>query len=471
MDYKKQIFLIFLFLAVAIKNYGQSVNMYFPKFAGKTYDFILFQGHDTKVQKGIIPPDGKFVLEVPKEFSPYKGMSRWLITGTQEGGGLDMIIPGHDFSIECVSAVPDNKNIIYKNNNENGLLDSLYEHQKSIIDKFMAMKMVTNSYTKEDKNFGLYQGELNVQKDKYAQFQRELQKKQDYASSYIPLVNITNGMGSALKDTEDENKKELIRTVTEDIRWDALYTSGNWDGVISMFTELENKTDGGISFAKDFKNIGARISDKMLYTFFAERVTYYLTKAGRDDVMAQLAPAIRSSGKIGSYDGVLSVYQKAVIGSKAPDLMITPTKNSPASSGKVDSSDGKYQKTLLVFYQSGCGHCDTVMNDITTKQDDLIKNNIRLIAISADTDKKVFEKTFAKLNWKGIVSCDLQGMKGSNFVNYGVQATPTLFTMDEKGNILTRGSATSPILNDLLSPSKELWRKIRKPPRPWVSEK
>ncbi|MBT2620602.1 thioredoxin family protein [Chryseobacterium sp. ISL-6] len=470
MIYTKQIFLIFLFLSVVIRSHSQSVSMYFPKFAGKTYDFILFQGHDTKVQKGTIPSDGKFVLEIPKEISPYKGMSRWLITGTQEGGGLDMIIPGHDFSIECISAVPDNKNIIYKNNNENDLLDSLYRDQKSIIDKYMAMKMVTNSYTKEDKNFALYQGELNKQKDQYAQFQKQLQKKQDYPSSYIPLVNITNGMGSALKDTEDENKKELIRTITEDIRWDALYTSGNWDGVIGMFTELEDKADGGISFAKDFKNIGARISDKMLYTSFAERVTYYLTKAGRDDVMTQLAPIIRSSGKITSYDGVLSVYQKAIIGSKAPDLIITPNKNSPASSGKVDLSDGN-QKTLLVFYQSGCGHCDMIMKDIIAKQDELIKNNIRLIAVSADTDKKIFEETSTKLQWKGIISCDLQGMKVSNFMNYGVQATPTLFTIDEKGNILTRGSATSPILNDLLGPSKELWRKIRKPPRPYVPEK
>lgn len=45
-------------------------------------------------------------------------MSRWLITGTKEGGGLDMYIPGRDFSVNCVVAQSRDENIIYKGNEE-----------------------------------------------------------------------------------------------------------------------------------------------------------------------------------------------------------------------------------------------------------------------------------------------------------------------------------------------------------------
>ncbi|MEF9478790.1 hypothetical protein OWR28_14700 [Chryseobacterium sp. 1B4] len=138
--------------------------------------FILFQGKDTNVQKGTIPSDGRFTLEVPKELSPYRGMSRWLLTDTQEGGGLDMIIPGHDFSVECASAVPDNKNIIYKNNNENSLLESQFREQKSIVDQFLAMAMVTKVYPNSSKNYSLYQQELSLQKERYSLFQKIFRK-------------------------------------------------------------------------------------------------------------------------------------------------------------------------------------------------------------------------------------------------------------------------------------------------------
>jgi hypothetical protein len=38
-------------------------------------------------------------------------MSRWLITGTAQGGGLDMAKPGQNFSVVCLSDTPDTANI------------------------------------------------------------------------------------------------------------------------------------------------------------------------------------------------------------------------------------------------------------------------------------------------------------------------------------------------------------------------
>ncbi|SMO72790.1 Peroxiredoxin [Chryseobacterium rhizoplanae] len=469
MYYKNKLILIIIFLSTTISISGQSVSMYFPHFAGKTYDFILFQGKDTKVQKGTIPADGRFTLEVPKELSPYTGMSRWLITGTQEGGGLDMIIPGHNFSVECTSAIPDNKNIIYKNNDENSFLNSRYSAQKSIVDRFVAMNMVIKAYPKDDKNYSLYQKELAIQKDRYTGFQKNLEKNKDYASGFLQTVNLTNGLGGALKENEEDNRKEILRTITENISWTSLYSSGHWDGVIAIFTDLEEKKDGGQIFTTDFKRIGDRISDNKLYTEFTDRITYYLTQSGNDNIIAKLSPIVLGSGKITSYNGILSVYQKATPGNKAPDLTISSFENGSNVAKKIDFTDAQYQKTLLVFYLSDCGHCETEMKMLAEKQGDLLKSKIRLIAISGDTDQKVFKDGVDKLQWKATLSCDLQGMKGDNFMNYGVHATPTLFVIDQRGNIVTRESTAESALKALADPSTELWRKIRKPPRPYVA--
>lgn len=465
---RKSLLLIIILLGTGIHISGQSVNMYFPQFAGKSYMFILFQGKDSNVQKGKIPSDGRFTLEVPKELAPYTGMSRWLLTDTQEGGGLDMIIPGHDFSVSCEAAVPDNKNIIYKDNNENSLLDSRYREQKSIVDRFTAMAMVSKAYPQNDKNYSLYRKELSVQQDRYSEFQKNLVKNKDYVSDFLRIVNLTNGSGAALKENEEDNRKELLRTIIEDIPWNSLYTSGHWDGITAMFTGLEGKDDGGTAFINDFRRIGTKISDPKLYTAFAEQVTYHLTQAGNDQIIAKLSPVIVGSGKITSYQGIMSVYQKATPGSKAPELVISAYENGKNATQKVDFTDQQFQKTLVVFYSSECGHCDAVMKTLAGKQDDLRKSKVRMIAVSSDTDQKIFKEAVDRLQWKNTVSCDFQGIKGKNFQNYAVQATPTLFIVDQWGNIMGRAGSAEEALKALSDPSTELWRKIRKPPRPYV---
>jgi peroxiredoxin len=336
------------------------------------------------------------------------------------------------------------------------------------VDQFTAMAMVTRAYSKDNKNYNLYQQELTLQKNNYSDFQKSLLKKEDYASDFLRIVNLTNGLGAALKENEEDNGKEIVRTITEDISLNALFTSGHWDSVIEMFTALEDKKDGGTIFLQDFKRIGDRISDAKLYTAFAERITYYLTKSGNDNIIKKLSPIILDSGKVTSYAGVMSVYQKATVGGKAPKLTIHSQKNSDQSPKVFDFSDKNYKKTLVVFYLSDCGHCDAVMKELSAKQDELIKSGVRLVAISADTDRKVFEESSKNIQWKGLFSCDLQGLQGPNFMNYGVQATPTLFVIDQQGNIVTREGATEPALKALADPSTELWRKIRKPPRPYV---
>jgi hypothetical protein len=53
---------LFIFLCIISNSaIAQSISMDFPAFAGKTYDFIIFQGSKAeKVMQDTIPKDGKF---------------------------------------------------------------------------------------------------------------------------------------------------------------------------------------------------------------------------------------------------------------------------------------------------------------------------------------------------------------------------------------------------------------------------
>ena len=183
--------LILFFVLFCTGNfYSQSITMEFPSFAGKAYDFIIFQGskQETVVQD-TIPANGKFVLKIPALYAPYTGMSRWLITGTAEGGGLDMAIPGYDFSVSCSSKTPDNDNICYTGFDSVNELNRLNAKQQLIIDKFEALSNVTKLYDKQYLIYKEIEKEKELQIQAYDAFQKELKQNVD-----LYMDNLSNNI-------------------------------------------------------------------------------------------------------------------------------------------------------------------------------------------------------------------------------------------------------------------------------------
>ncbi|WP_411898031.1 alkyl hydroperoxide reductase [Elizabethkingia occulta] len=288
--------LTYLLLGIAaLKLQAQQISMDFPKFSGKSYDFIIFQGSGQKtVFQGIIPEDGQFTLSVPKEYSPYKGMGRWLITGTKEGGGLDMYIPGHDFSVSCDSEAPNNTNIIYKDNPGNAELNELSKMQEKILTRYQVMLQAVNIYTTKEANYSAFQSEYEKQKRDYEKFQELLTKRADYIGEMIRIINITNGIGTKLYDKEAQKAENISLYISHQLNWNMLYTSGHWwnvlNGWVSMHTQvLKDKN----SFVKEFEMIGSKLKDDNQYTDFASRVAYFLKEGNNEDYLKAIAPILK----------------------------------------------------------------------------------------------------------------------------------------------------------------------------------
>ncbi|AQX14036.1 MULTISPECIES: alkyl hydroperoxide reductase [Elizabethkingia] len=264
--------------------------MYFPHFAGKTYDFIIFQGgRQQTVYQGTIPLDGKFTLSIPEEYRPYKGMSRWLITGTKEGGGLDMFIPGRDFSVSCKEAMPNNSNIVYTNNDYNKELSDLYKKQESILSCYEVMNQAVRVFSAEDRNYSIFKKELQKQKNAYSDFQQHLNRRSDYISHLLQIVNITRGLGIHLEENQEAKAESINSYIINKLNWEYLYTSGHWNTIIDSWISIHTRVIKDTKrFAKDSKVIESKLKSEKLHYDFSERVKQNLTTDNKQDYLKEL---------------------------------------------------------------------------------------------------------------------------------------------------------------------------------------
>jgi len=441
-------------LLLTCNTQAQNIHMEFTAFAGKTYDFIIFQGDKPiTVQQDTIPKDGRFMLKVPQEYAPYKGMCRWLITGTAEGGGLDMSINGYNFSISCTAKTPNENNIVYQGYDAVNELNHLNKKQMQIIEKHSTIVKAIGLYGKKNKLYKAFEAERILQEKIYAGFQKKLATNSNYAARFLPIVNITKGIGPKLYPKEEDKLKEMARYFAYDIDIDALYTSGHWSTIIGSWVQLQNyiiKDDGELY--KQFDALTKRVSSKKYYTDLTGKVTYYMKTFGMEKQIDLIAPIVTNAGKVTEYVGTMEVYIKALTGTQGPDLAITEhigkLEDHNHKSTILKSSElamGNYTQTLLVFYQSGCGPCEALMQTLPGKYPILKDKGIRLISISADESEQVFKNSSDSYPWVDKY-CDFEGKNGLNFKNYAVKGTPTLVLLDKKGAIVQKAATLEEIL-------------------------
>jgi thiol-disulfide isomerase/thioredoxin len=448
---------IILLLLLVFTNIGfsQTITMDFPAFSGKTYDFVIFQGSKAeKVIQDTIPKNGKFRLTIPPQYAPYTGMCRWLLTNSEHGGGIDMAIPGHDFSIVCQSDKPDNTNILYTGFDAVNELNRINGLQQKIIDKFETMSNATKLYDITHPLFAAFQKEKEVQAKAYEDFQADLKKNSNYNARFLPIVNLVSGTPHRL--TDDYNEKALLTNefITQKMSIEDLWVSGHWEGIIQSWVMLQiNVVNDKTKFKQDFKLISDRIKNPIHYTAFVGKLTFFLTQYGKDDYIDAIAHMVLSSGKVSEYLGSMQVYLKSMVGIQAPDLVITEHigkieehRHQTTIVKSSDFAEEAFDKTLLVFYKSGCGPCEETMQALQGNYMDLQKKGFKIISIAADTDEHVFKNTSSQFPWEAKY-CDFEGTNGINFKNYAVIGTPTMYILDKQGTIIKKLATVQELLN------------------------
>lgn len=432
----KSIIFIFSIITFAANAKGQTISLTFPYFAGKTSEFKIVQGNKQIVlQNDTIPKGGKVQLTIPEKYKGYKGMAMWYITNTEKGGGLEMVINNENFSVTCLQEIPTTESIIYKDTKENTFANNNYKVQQDIFAKHDAMLFATRSYSKNDPLYPIFKKEYENIKEDYNKFVKELQKSPLYAARFREITNLTMGIGTII--TEDENLKaqNINDLIVNKIDYDVLYTSNHWGGIINNWVQLQTmvlKNDE--QMIADAKTILNRLPSNLIYTEFVLSLTKELTKAGKDNIIAALTNDIKNSNKLQNYEGVLNIYQKDLAG-KAPNLVIK--ENTGQKTTIIDFSKSKNNLTLLVFYKSGCAPCDDLISGLQSNYKSISSKGVEIITVSADTNQEVFQNSALKQSWTQKY-CDFEGTDGINFKNYAVIGTPTLYLINQQGNIIRK---------------------------------
>jgi len=239
---------------------------------------------------------------------------------------------------------------------------------------------------------------------------------------------------------ESNETKTIAKNYFTQIDFEALHGSSMWFGIINSCMEVYTKESLYFgAFGADVASNLKRIKNQQVYEDLIDAAISVTEKFSWTKDQEVLVDFIIKDNRIknptGKLEKIIQSYQ-LTIGKKSPNLTLTTTVgNNTTTVLKTDALKSKY--TLLVFYQSDCGHCETAIATLKTNYKDLVAKGIKIISIAGDVDPAAFTSTAASFPWAAKYR-DVEGMNGVNFKNYAVIGTPTMYILDSKGVIVQK---------------------------------
>jgi peroxiredoxin len=272
-------------------------------------------------------------------------------------------------------------------------------------------------------------GELTALQTQSNKLDETFDESDFYAAKYLKIKNFIDKYSPFLGEYEQDSVKlaPFRRYYLDTLDFEALYASDMWrlafNALSMIYRPLGNYQRDGVfifDYARDCQQIYRRIADKKIRAAFAADVKDFCSQVGRDFPLTELL-----------------INDLLPVGNPAPALML--------KKGKV-----KIKNALLIFYESGCNNCENELGQLIGNYPDLKAKGIRVISISADTDKETYETNAARFPWSEADKyCDFKGFSGDNFRNYYVVGTPTIFGIDKDGKITGRHARVAEYLDSI----------------------
>lgn len=269
-----------------------------------------------------------------------------------------------------------------------------------------------------------------------------------FAGKYMQLKMVQEE--KLAKVWESNETKIIAKNFFTQIDFDALYGTSMWFSIINSCMEVYTKESLYFgAFGADVASNLKRIKNQQVYEDLIDAAISVTEKFSWTNDQEAIVDFIIKDNRIknqtGKLEKIIQSYQ-LTIGKKSPNLTLTNTvgNNTTTTVLKTDALKSKY--TLLLFYQSDCGHCETAIATLKTNYKDLVARGIKIISIAGDLDPATFTKTAASFPWAAKYR-DVEGMNGVNFKNYAVVGTPTMFLLDSKGVILSKMTTISEVLD------------------------
>ncbi len=141
----------------------------------------------------------------------------------------------------------------------------------------------------------------------------------------------------------------------------------------------------------------------------------------------------------------LESYRSMKKGNTAPDMDFSGNLVAPGYAFDLPKklSDIKSKYTVVVFGASWCPKCTEELPEIVKLYTKWKTQGVEVVYVSLDEDKKMFE-TFVK-DFPFLSTCDYKKWKSSIVQEYYVFATPTMYLLDNKREILLRPNSVKQV--------------------------
>jgi len=423
----KQFLLAIVVIFGNLSAQSQTINIELNHFGGKGYKYVVARGakFDT-IATAKLNKEGKTTIVFKDRYKAYKGMSRFLL---DDGGGLELVINEENFTVRCTGEVLTADKLQFTGSPENEYLTSHSVKKQKLLQKAQIAGAVLTTYNTADAVYAPFEKEQQQLNEQYKVLKNANSKNQLYAARLIEIFDFLMGNSSDLKDSNEKKMEEANTFVLSKVSMEDLYASGYWTDVWTSWLQLQlmqSKDDSKL--LSNLEQAGSRISDKTQFTAFAQQTILELAKVGKDNAVISFGTYLSQSGKIENPGhNLLAAMGGPQTGMKAPELIWK----------EGNYSFDKKQKTLLVFYETGCNNCDNEINLLMGNYQELQKKGYEVVTAASDVDPAEYQKNAERFPWKKKFS-DFRGQVGYNFISFGVIGTPTIFVIDENGMITGR---------------------------------
>lgn len=410
--------LTLLVLLSTLTMSAQNINIQLASYPNKELTVSLKYGmtNDT-IWLGMTDNKGIAKAVIPDEYASYQGMATLSI----EQSSLDFIVAsGENPLIICNDEYLHGGNLIFEHSPENQSLQSWFFAQAIRKQKLGLLSELEKMYKPTDMFYNYTAMEKELLSKQQSLFLDTLANSKLYAARFIGLRNLLSERIAPLVVADSLQMLSMRTFVKDSLDINSLYTSGMWFNAINgLLAIYGNDSPFHKEFVNDMAVLLKRCDDK-IYTTLAENLFSICESTGWNDLEEQLAYFLINDGRIekptGKLEKLMTLF-KLSKGSKVPALTQT------------DLLPGK---TLLVFYESGCGSCENEMLLLRANYPLIKEKGYRVISIAADSDMQVFKNTAQAYPWQDKYR-DAKGFLGEDFKNYGVIGIPTFYLMNENG--------------------------------------
>ena len=426
---KKKIFLSIFFVIMSILGYSQGykIKFHIENYADSTASLAYYYSDKQYVvEKKVMDKKGNVTFSGDKALHP--GLYLFFVGDFY----FDFIVNGEqNFSVK-LNPETFPQSIKFKNSDENQAFFDYQKHIKPQISELMKLQERFDKKEVKEDSVAIVQAEIDQMQEDLDNYWKKVAEK-NKGSFLSHLLKATNGGFD-----EDFSNIEFSDSAL-------LYSPVIYRSLQHLLARNINKNRSSDVFIHDIDNYLQKAADNLeVYQFSLRFLIDFLhsyTKVGLNKVFAHLAYEYFQKDTFNLFDDKIvktvvklaDTWTAADVGKTTPDLVV---ENIDGDTIKLSDMNSRY--TLLLFWKTGCGHCEKAVRTLKQFYDQTDDLDIDIFAVYVKSSKKDWEKFLNKEGVRNLWSNVWDPKDKNDFHSkYYVVSTPILYVLDKNRKVLS----------------------------------